>query len=299
MQFPRFRLRRLFKGPVVWAALWLLIQEPPASAQGTLPEVARAEVDRCERRVREVKTEIVHKYETELAKLRQAYQKAADLEGALLIRDEERRVGADQGLESGHLRGDSKVLRELQEGLLLRQGELVSQVVSESLPRLVEIKRQLTMVGRLDEAVEVRGALARLQKLLGPANRASDGSTVSAEELAQVYLVDRERADKIYRGVRLSLGGRVVGIRADALGSSVLLLSGGTEGSVVECSFLGNEYRWVQETQGNSVWVGLQAVGTKALLWKGARGTALELQGRCEGWGEGGPRLGACTISKR
>ena len=289
---------RLLVVPVCWVFLLSLGGELMAQGQVGLPEVARAEVERCDRRLREVKIEIVHKYELELGKLRQSYQKSADLEGALVIREEERRVALDQALETGHVKAEPRALREIQEGLVQRQGELVTQVVLESLPRLVEAKRQLTIAGRLDEALEVRGVINRLQKQLGPAQRASDGTAVSAEELAQAYQADRDRADKMYRGVRLLLSGRVWGIRPEG-SSGVLQLSGGSEGSVVECGFSSGEYRWVQETQGATVLVGLQSVGTKALVWKGARGVGMELQGRCEGWGDGGPRLGGCTISKR
>jgi hypothetical protein len=294
---------RMFVAWLVGWGTWLFLGGMVCWGQAAMPEMAKAELERCERRIREVKTEIAHKYEAELGKVRQAFQKSADLEGALLVREEERRLLADAGLESGHLKKEPAFLRELQEVFLQKQLDLVSQVVRESLPKLVEIKKQLTVAGRLDEAVEVRAAVGRLQKQLGPARRVSEGTALGVDDLVQAYQVDRERAETMYRGVRLALSGRVWGTRPEGReGGSVLVLAGGAgggEGAAVECGFAAGEYRWIQETQGQTVVLGLQPAGSRGLLWKGARGTVLEVVGRCEGWGDGGLRLSNCTTQKR
>ena len=270
-------------------------------AQVGAPDVVRAETERCERRIREVKNEMLNKYESELGKLRLGFQKSADLESALAIREEERRVASERSLESSHFRGEPPSLKDLQESIYQKQSDLVGQVLAESLPRLVELKKQLTVAGRLDEAVEVKSAIVQMQNGTGPTQKLSSGAQVGAEEVIQAYQTNRERADKTYKGVRLSISGRVLGVRPDPRdgANATLVLSGGPDGAMVDCVFASGEYRVYQETQGQSVVVIVGSPSSKVPLLRVLRGGGVEITGKCDGWVDGGLRFSSCGVQKR
>ncbi len=234
-----------------------LLNKQPAIAQGNLVDGAQAEVDRSERRIREVRVEIGNRYEKRLAELRVIYQKAADLENALAVRAEEQRVvaEAEHPLEGRHLVEEPRLLKEAQTELLSKQGEMVAQIVQESVPKLVELKKALTVAGKLDEATEVRGLIQRLQEANSPAQRLPNNAQVTAEEVAQAYQSARERADKMYRGPRLLVRGKVAGVRPDPAepGAFTLVLFGGADGTLVDCAFSMAEYRVREERAGAAV----------------------------------------------
>ena len=271
-------------------------------AQVTSADAVQAEVERCERRIREVRVEIGNRYEKRLGELRAVFQKAADLESALLVRNEERRLGAeaDMPLDSRHLVEEPRVLREAQLELLAKQTEMVTQIVQEVVPRLVDMKKALTVGGRLDEALEVRNSIQRLQDAGAPAQRLSAGAQVIADDVALAYQSAKERADKIYKGVKVSLRGRVAGVRPDAKdpSSNVLVLFGGADGSLVDCSFQSNEYRVREERSAQNVFYVVAHANGDVPVLKVQRGVVVEIQGRCEG-SEGGVRFGNCMPPKR
>jgi hypothetical protein len=111
-----------------------------------------------------------------LAELRGAYQKAADLENALLVRAELQRLTSEgeRPLDASNLVEEPRLLKEAQAELLAKQNEMISQIVQTTVPKLVEIKKALTVAGKLDEAVEVRSAILRLQDDASPAQRLSN-----------------------------------------------------------------------------------------------------------------------------
>jgi hypothetical protein len=238
--------------------LALLVSLPlRLEAQLLARDIVQTEVDRCERNMKAVRVEIGNRYEKRLSELRAVFQKAGDLEGALAVRAEEQRALAEpeRPLESRHLVEEPRSLKELQTELLSKQSEMIAQIVLEAVPKLVEMKKNLTVAGKLDEAVEVRSAIQRLQDATSPAQRLAAGAQVSAEEVYQAYQSSKERADKIYRGVKVLLRGRVAGVRPDPRepGALTLVLFGGVEGALVDCAFPIGEYRVREERQGQGI----------------------------------------------
>ena len=274
----------------------------PAVAQLLAKDIVQSEAERTEIRFKEVRVEIGNRYEKKLAELRASYQKAADLEGALVVRGEEQRVSgnSEHPLEARNLVEEPRGLREVQLDLLAKQGEMLSQIVQEALPRLVEMKKSFTMAGKLDEAVEVRSVIQRFQEALSPAQRLSPGAQVTAEEVFQAYQSSKERADKMYKGVKLLLRGRVAGVRADPRepGTPTLVLSGGGEGALIDCAFGQGEYRVREERVGQNIFYTVVSTASEALVLKAQRGGVVEFHGKCEG-SDGGLRFSGCSLQRR
>jgi hypothetical protein len=270
------------------------------AAQVAAPELVKSEVDRCERRLREVRTEMVNRYESKLPELRVAFQKAADLESALLIRAEEQRLANERTLDASNVVDEPRSLTDAQEAILAKQTDLIAQVVAESVPKLVELKKALTVAGRLDEAVEVRTAILKLQGVGAPAQRLSPGTQVSVEDVFQGYQASRERADKMYKGVKLQISGRVVGVRPDPRDPTnlTLVLFGGAEGALVDCAFSPAEYRVREERLGPTLFFVVSSTTANISPLKVQRGAAVEFMGKCDGW-DGAVRFSGCIIPRR
>lgn len=270
-------------------------------AQVGTVDAVKSEVERCERRIKEVRAEIANQYEIELGKLRVLFQKAADLESALQVREEERRLSQERGLDPANLAQEPRALRELQEKWLGKQKELLNQVLEDSVPKLVDIKKQLTVAGRLDEALEIKGQISQLQSGTGPTQRVSSGERVSVEEVWQAYQTNRERADKMYRGVKLTFFGRVLGLRQDPREASALslVLSGGADGAYVDCAFSSSDYRLTQQKQGAGMVISATPTSNRHGEGKFAVNTLTEILGKCEGWVDGGLRFSNCTVPRR
>jgi hypothetical protein len=287
---------------LVLAASSLQLAEPKARAQMLAKDIVQTELDRCERNMKAVRTEIGNRYEKKLQELRASFQKAADLEGALAVRSEEQRIASEpeRPLEARHLVEEPRGLKEVQAELLSKQSEMIAQIVLEAVPKLVEMKKTLTIAGKLDEAVEVRSAIQRLQDATTPAQRLPNGAFVSAEEVYQSYQSSKERADKIYRGVKLLLRGRVAGIRPDPRepGAVTLVLYGGLEGALVDCAFPQGEYRVREERQGQSIVYVVGHTNNDSGALRVQRGAVAEFMGRCDG-SDGGIRFSGCSLPRR
>ena len=281
----------------------ILLLSSPVFAQTGSPAVAdawRQDLTKVERRIQEVRVEIGNRYEKKLGELRAGFQKLGDLENAVVIRDEERRlVGADIALDPQYLVHEPRALREAQIELLGKQKEMLTQIVQESLQKLVELKKTLTVSGRLDEALEVRRSIADLQDIVSPAERVENGTTVAADELFQTFQSSRMRADKMYKGRNLVLRGKVAGVRPDPRDPSVtvLVVYGGGEGMFIDCAFSG-DYRISEARQGGSVGYSVSKGANDPAPTKLARGAVIEISGRCEGW-DAGVRFGNCSVFRR
>jgi len=273
-----------------------------SDAQLLAKDIVQTEVDRCERNMKAVRVEIGNRYEKRLSELRAVFQKAGDLEGALAVRAEEQRALAEpeRPLESRHLVEEPRSLKEVQTELLSKQSEMIAQIVLEAVPKLVEMKKSLTVAGKLDEAVEVRSAIQRLQDATSPAQRLAAGTQVSAEEVYQAYQSSKERADKIYKGVKVLLRGRVAGVRPDPRepGALTLVLFGGVEGALVDCAFPVGEYRVREERQGQGVVYVVAHGNNDSSAMRLPRGAVAEFTGRCDG-SDGGLRFSGCGLPRR
>jgi hypothetical protein len=177
---------------------------------------------------------------------------------------------------------------------------MIAQIVVEAVPKLVEMKKNLTVAGKLDEAVEVRAAILRLQDAMSPPQRVAANAQVNVEEVYQAYQSSKERADKIYRGVKVLLRGRVAGVRPDPRepGSLSLVLYGGVEGALVDCAFPVGEYRVREERQGQAIVYVVAHGNNDSGALRVQRGAVAEFAGRCDG-SDGGLRFSGCGLPRR
>lgn len=272
-----------------------------AVAQVPSPDAVYAEIERSERRVREVRVEIGNRYEKKLAELRLTYQKLADLENALAVRSEETRVAAEaeKPLDARDIVGEPRLLHDAQVELLAKQGEMLAQVATEALPRLLEMKKALTVAGKLDDALKVTGLMARMQAAASPAQRVPPGATATAEEVFQAFQISRERGEAIFKGPKIILRGKVAGVRPDPreAGAALLVLFGGADSALVDCAFPSSEYRVREERAGQNVFYVVSRTGDPAVL-RVQRGALVEIQGKYEAV-EGSVRFGGCSLPKR
>jgi hypothetical protein len=174
---------------------------------------------------------------------------------------------------------------------------LVAGVVAESLPKLIEYKKQLTVEGKLDEALAVKHAIERLQNANVPVTRTEAGAIVPAEAVMHAYAADRARADKTYKGVRFVVRGLVAGYRidpGDARTMQVFLSPPNTNGWV-QCGFSLSQYRYREDRIGNlNHLVLISKDGTENRLTKGLQADIL---GDCQGWDEM-VKFGKCDVAR-
>jgi hypothetical protein len=291
-------MRALF--PLLLVLSSLMLGTPPVHAQTSVApnaELWKGELKRAEDDTRTVRTEIGNLYRRKLAELRAGFQKAADLESALVVREQEKLVEESPiPLDFKDVVGAPRTLREAQIELLTKQRDLLGAVLQKTLPKLVESKRAFTVAGRLDEATEVLNAIGSFyDSLLGPPEKIANGTAVLAEDLYMAYQAARKRADQVFKGRTIALRGRALGIRPDPrdAASSVLVVYAEVEGGFIDCVFKGN-FRLREERQGQNVSYVVNQGPTDANTFRFQKGTSIEVFGKCEGW-EDGLQLKECT----
>jgi hypothetical protein len=287
--------------PTILASLGLLsLAALPCLAQVAAPaaaNVGEAEAQKVEDRIAAVRRDILGKYETALNELQLQTQKAADLEGALAVRAERSRLAMEQALSEKNYVNEPKSLRTLQQTMVTRMHDLVAAVVSESLPKLIEYKKQLTVEGRLDDAVAVKQAIERLQNANVPISRAEAGSIVTADALVQAYAADRIRADKTYKGVRIAARGTMGGYRIDPNDAKILVVYLAPQSATgwVQCMFSLTNWRYREDKIGAGTFLVLIAKdGSEVRL---GRGLQVDILGDCTGWDEM-VKLVKCDVSR-
>ncbi len=261
------------------------------------PAAAEAELQRCEDRIAAVRRDTFNKYDDALAELQTTLQKAADLEGSLAVRAERQRIGKEQVLTEANFVAEPKALRTLQTQTVGKMQDLVTQLVSDAMPKLVDLKKQLTVAGKLDDAVTVRVAIEKLQNGYLPATRVEPGSNVSADALIVAYGGDRARADKIYKGQKIVVRGVIGAFRPDPADAKnyQIFLTGPAAIGWIQCSFHGGENRFREEKNGNVPLLAI--VGKDGDTVRVQKGSTLDVRGTCEGWDEV-VRLGKCELSR-
>ena len=262
-----------------------VVATPVSPAPGGV-NIGEAEAQKVEDRIATVRRDALSKYETSLGDLQLQFQKAADLEAAIAARAERERVHTEQVLSEKNFVSEPKSLRTLQQTSLTKMQDLVSGVVGEALPRLIEYKKQLTVDGRLDEALAVKQIIERLQNANVPITRAEPGSFVQAETILRAYSADRSRADKTYKGVKIAVRGMMGGYRLDPdTGKNLhVFLTGGTSTGWVQCSFNLTSWRYREERLGTNTTLILQPKDGAEV--KMAKGQQVEVLGECTGWDE-------------
>ena len=278
-----------------------IIAAATACAQNVAPptagSVGEAEAQKVDDKVATVRRDILAKYESAIGELQIQFQKAADLESALAARTERQRVHAEGALSEKDIVAEPKSLRALQQTTLSKMQDLVSGVVSEALPKLVEYKKQLTVEGRLDDALAVKQAIERVQNANVPITRAEAGSIVPAEVLLRAYNADRTRANKTYKGVRIAVRGAMSGYRIDPNDAKSLLVyvTGGASGGWVQCAFNITQWRYREDRSANgAILVLIPKDGSEVRM---AKGQQVDILGDCTGWDDI-VKLAKCDVAR-
>ena len=278
-----------------------IIAAATACAQNVAPptagSVGEAEAQKVDDKVATVRRDILAKYESAIGELQLQFQKAADLESALAARTERQRVHAEGALSEKDIVTEPKSLRALQQTTLSKMQDLVSGVVSEALPKLVEYKKQLTVEGRLDDALAVKQAIERVQNSNVPITRAEAGSIVPAEVLLRAYNADRTRANKTYKGVRIAVRGAMSGYRIDPNDAKSLLVyvTGGASGGWVQCAFNITQWRYREDRSANgAILVLIPKDGSEVRM---AKGQQVDILGDCTGWDDI-VKLAKCDVAR-
>lgn len=259
-----------------------------APLRAQTPTPGEAEAQKCEERIAGVWRDVLGKYDDALAELQTGFQKAADLESAVAVRTEKRRLAEEGALTEKHLVAEPKSLRTLQTQTIARMQELTVQIVSETVPKLIEYKKSLTVAGKLDEALAVREAIEKLQNGYVPVIRADAGKIVAAETILNSYAADRGRADKIYKGQRIVVRGVVGGFRADPADAKQYLvyLTGGAGGGWLQCAFVAGDFQIREEKQFNNTVLLITGRGKDPATLRIQKGVAAEIRGVCDGMDE-------------
>ncbi|MGB8167252.1 MAG: hypothetical protein WCF18_07145 [Chthoniobacteraceae bacterium] len=280
----------------LFSLLVCILLSDTARAQGVA--AGEAEVQRCEDRIAAVQRDTFNKYEDALAELQIALQKSADLEGALAVRSERQRIAKEPVLCEKDFVAEPKALRALQSQTAGKMQDLVSHLVSETVPKLVDLKKQLTIAGKLDEAISIRAAIEKLQDGYLPVARAEPGSIVSADALIAAYSGNRVRADATYKGQKIIVRGVVGAFRSDPADakSYQIFLAGPAAAGWVQCSFLGGDTRFREEKGGYNVPV-LVVTGKDGDIVRVQKGSSFDVRGVCEGWEEVA-RLTKCEFAR-
>ncbi len=281
--------------------LLLLFIATTASAQTLAApnpaSIGEAEAQKVEDRISTVRRDIIGKYDLSLGELQLQFQKVADLDASLAVRAERTRLQTEQALSERNFVAEPKALRALQQSMATRMQDLVSGVVAETVPKLVEYKKQLTVDGKLDDALAVKQAIERLQNANVPIARAESGSIVPAETLLHAYNADRSRADKTYKGVRIAVRGVLAGYRIDANDAKTLILyvSGQKTTGWVLCGFNLSNWRYREDKLLAGTQLTLTAKdGSEIRISKGA---PVDILGDCTGWDET-VKLAKCDVSR-
>lgn len=255
----------------------------------------QVEAAKCLERIAAVERDVLGKYEDTLGELQLQFQKAADLDGALAVRAERQRLQADRRLTEKHLVKEPRSLQTMQQQAIAKISELTAALVNETVPKLVELKKALTIGGKLDDAVTVRGLIEKLQNDHVRLERPENGQFIPAESLLLAYAADRERADKTYKGVRLSLRGVVGAYRQDPADNRnyIVFLNKGANSGWISCLFDTGNLKFREEKQFNTSQ--LVVVDRGEVIARIQVGQPLDVQGTCEGF-QDTVRLTKCEI---
>jgi hypothetical protein len=286
--------------PLLSSFCALLVALTPVSLRAQVTATpAEAEAQKCDDKIASVQRDVLGKYDDALGELQITLQKAADLEGSLTVRAERQRLKTEQTLSEKDYASEPKALRALQTQTVTKLRELIMTLVQDALPKLIEFKRTLTMAGKLDEAVNVRASIERLQNTHVPITRPDSNTVVPAETLLVAYSGDRARADKTYKGQKISVRGVLGGYRPDPVDTRnyQLFLTGNAGSGWVQCTLTYADYRFREDK--NAFGAVTFVITTKdgdgtARLQKGQ---TVEIRGVCGGLDEV-VRLDRCDLPR-
>ena len=261
----------------------------PLGYSASTLSIGQAEAGKCEQEINTITEQLLSKYTDSLAAMQAAYQKSADLEYALAIRAELNRVKKNQTLTEQSFVAEPRALRDLQVQTYGRMREFWSQILQSHIPKLTELKKNLTMDGHLDDAVAVRDLIGQLQDKYGTSVKMDANTVLPAGTLLQDYAADKDRADKLYKGKKITLSGTVATFQQDASDQTsynIYLTAKGAD-VFVQCSFAKEKHSFREDKQG----LGNVVLSVSPLKpgrkpeneTKIFKGMTLNLQGMCEG----------------
>lgn len=287
-------MRRSYPNVAI-ALIAVALASTGATVRSQTVVAGEAEAARCLDRIASVEREVLGKYEDSIGELQLQFQKAADLDAALAVRAERQRLQSERKLTEKNLVNEPRSLRTQQQQSLAKIAELTAALVNETLPKLIELKKTLTVAGKLDDAVTVRGLIEKLQNDHVRVERPENGQFIPAETLLLAYAADRERADKTYKGVRLSLRGVVGAYRPDPADSRnyTIFLSKGANSGWISCLFDTGNLRFREEKQFNTS--SLLIINNNEIIARVQAGQSLDVQGTCDGF-QDTVRLSKCEI---
>ncbi|MEP6670744.1 MAG: hypothetical protein ABJF10_16415 [Chthoniobacter sp.] len=247
---------------------------------------AEAEAQKCEDKIASVRRDVFSKYDDQLGELQLNLQKTADLEGAIAARAERQRLAAEQDLNEASFVTEPKVLRALQVQTFTKLRDLTTQLIQETVPRLIEFKKQLTVAGKLDDAINVRTAIERLQNSHLPVSKADASTAIPVETLLLAYGGDRARADKTYKGQKFTVHGILGGYRPDPSDAKVyqIYLSGSTGNGWVLCAFSAPEFKFREEKGSFGALTLVMTNKDGDTVARLQKGQVIDVRGRCEGF---------------
>jgi hypothetical protein len=247
---------------------------------------AEAEAQRCEDKIASVRRDVFGKYDDQLGELQLNLQKGADLEGALAVRAERQRLATEQDLSEASFVTEPKALRTLQMQTLSKMRDLVAQLIQDTVPKLIEFKKQLTVAGKLDEAVNVRTAIERLQNSHLPMTKADSSTSVPVETVLLAYGGDRARADKIYKGQKITVRGILGGYRPDPADVKTyqLYLSGSTGNGWVLCAFTAPDFKFREEKGSFGALTLVMTNRDGDTVARIQKGQTMDVRGYCQGF---------------
>jgi len=287
--------RSLPAGALIFVVVGLSAFAAPAVSTSALGE---GEAQKCEEKIASVRRDVLSRYDDALNELQVNFQKSADLEGALAVRAERQRVATEQGLSEENLVTEPKSLRTLQTQTIAKMHDLTTQLVQETVPKLVELKRSLTVAGRLDDALAVRSMIERLQNNHAPITPPSPGSIVAAETLLQAYAADRARADKTYKGQKITVRGVITAFRIDPADSKLFqVFLAGSGSTLVQCVFSTSDYRFREEQQFNNTFLIVAPKANESATIRWQKGQSADIRGVCDGFEEVG-RVSKCDVGR-
>lgn len=154
-------------------------------------------------------------YEKELKEMLTEFQMEGNLEAYLAVREEIRRFERDPTLHSSNLVDFPEELRFLQLEHIRLDLEIVADAVLGFSELLNPKKRELTIAGKIDEAIVVMNQVSTIREKFKPQldelrdQLSVDIIPISAENLAKAYARNENRANRMYMGKTVRVTGNV------------------------------------------------------------------------------------------
>jgi hypothetical protein len=158
-------------------------------------------IEACDKDVAARRKDLLLKYRVELAVLKTRVQEEGDLDGLLATDKEYKRALTLDALNEQDLVTKPEILRELQRKYIGQLANVERATATEHIERLKETKRQLTVAGKIADAVGTQKDIEKLEaKYLGGGGTSGVGDTGGSTDdvVEQCERAIRERTAKMY-----------------------------------------------------------------------------------------------------